>query len=76
MAQKLFKRGERVGVVLPREVAERYHLAPGVEVEIELSDQGIVLKPIGVRPWFSIEWERALDFVVENHRGALEQAGG
>ena len=61
-------------LVIPPELADRYHLAPGVDVEITATDDGLVLEPLGVEPWFSIEWERALDAVLEDHREALELA--
>jgi hypothetical protein len=68
--------GERgLGLTLPPEVAERYHLAPGVRVEIAQVEEGIMLVPLDVPPWFSPEWERALDFVLANYREALEAIG-
>ena len=69
---KVFRSGDSLVVVIPKPVAERYHLAPGVQVEMDTNDEGILLKPIGVAPWFSIEWERALDAVVEGYRPVLE----
>jgi hypothetical protein len=64
---KLFANGDTVAVAIPREVAERYHLAPGVEVEITPSDDGIRLVPVGVPHWFSFEWEAALNEVLERY---------
>jgi hypothetical protein len=64
-----------VSVAVPPDIAERYHLAPDVEVDVIPTDDGILLKPIGVGSWFSVEWERALDAVLEWHRPALEMAG-
>lgn len=75
MASKLFKSGSGVGLIIPRAVAQRYHLAPGIQVEVIPSEEGIFLQPIGVDPWFSVEWERALDSVLEWYRPALEQIG-
>lgn len=72
MNAKLFRSGGGVALTIPREVAQRYHLGPGVEVEISPGDDGILLKPVGVPPWFSFEWERALDGVVERYKTALE----
>jgi len=61
-------------LVIPPEMAERYHLAAGVEVEIIATDDGIMLEPLDVEPWFSVEWERALEAVLEDHREALDLA--
>lgn len=72
MTSQFFEHGGEVAITIPREVAERYHLAPGVEVEIIPDEDGIVLQPIGVEPWFSMEWERALDAVVEHYGAALD----
>ena len=44
----------------------------GAAVEIIPDEDGIVLQPIGVAPWFSIGWEQALEAVVEHYRGALD----
>ena len=76
MAEKLFRRGGGLALSIPKELADRYHLAPGVQVEIVPTDEGIFLQPIGVAPWFSIEWERALDAVLDQYRPALEQLDG
>ncbi len=73
MASRLFKSGSGLALIIPKKMAERYHLAPGVRMEVVPTDQGLFLQPIGVAPWFSIEWERALNEVVQRHRGALEQ---
>ncbi|MEA2639621.1 MAG: hypothetical protein QOF51_1015, partial [Chloroflexota bacterium] len=75
MTEKLFDHENRVGFVFPEDVAKRYHLADGVEVEVSPTEEGIFLKPIGVEPWFSVEWERALDAVVEWYGPALEELG-
>jgi len=72
MAHELFEHGGELAITIPRDLAERYHLAPGVEVDIIPDEDGIVLQPIGVEPWFSLEWERALDAVLEHYGGALE----
>jgi len=72
---EVFERGGELGLMLPKEVAERYHLAPGVQVQILQAEEGIILTPLDVVPWFSPEWERALDFVLENYREALEVLG-
>jgi bifunctional DNA-binding transcriptional regulator/antitoxin component of YhaV-PrlF toxin-antitoxin module len=73
--QSKFVAGEHgLTLVIPPDLAERYHLAPDVEVEITATDDGIMLEPLGVEPWFSIEWERALEAVLEDHREALELA--
>jgi len=75
VAYKFRKSGETVALTIPKEIAERYHVAPGVEVEIVPTDEGIFLQPIGVGPWFSIEWERAMDAVLEQYRAAFEAMG-
>ena len=72
MANQLFDHGGEVAITIPKEMAERYHMAPGVEVEIIPDEDGIVLQPVGVDPWFSLEWERALDAVLEHYGAALD----
>lgn len=72
MAGKLFKSGSGLALIIPKKVAERYHLEPGVRVEVIPTDDGLFVQPLDVKPWFSFEWERALDAVVERHRSALE----
>jgi antitoxin component of MazEF toxin-antitoxin module len=72
MTGKLFRNGGSLGLTVPKDLAERYHLQPGVEVEITPRDDGILLTPLGVAPWFSVEWERALDGMLERYRDALE----
>lgn len=72
---KLFSHDDELALAIPAEIATRYHLAPDVEVEIITTDDGILLHPIGVAPWFSIEWEQALDAVVEQYRPALDMVG-
>lgn len=76
MAGKLFKSRAGLALVIPQVVADRYHLAPGVEVEVIPIEDGILLEPLGVDPWFSVEWEQALDFVLEQYGPALEEIGG
>ena len=75
MLSKVFQSSEGLSLAMPPDMADRYHLAPDVEVEVIPTDDGILLKPIGVASWFSVEWERALDAVLEWHRPALEMAG-
>src|SRR5438067_9509202 len=53
LTAEIFARDGELGLVLPPDVAQRYHLAPGVRVEISQAEEGIVLVPIGVAPWFS-----------------------
>jgi len=67
--------GDRLALPFPETVAARYHLATDVEVEVIETEEGILLRPIGVEPWFSFEWERALDGVVEWYGGALAMMG-
>lgn len=76
MAGKLFKSRAGLALVIPPAIADRYHLAPGVEIEVIPTEEGILLEPLGVGPWFSVEWEEALDFVVEQYGPALEALGG
>ena len=73
MPSKLFKSGNALCLIIPRAVARRYHLEPGGEVEVVPEEEGILLRPLDVAPWFSVEWERALDAVIEWYRPALEQ---
>ena len=75
MQSELFTSETGLAVMIPPEVAARYHLEPGVRVQITPTDEGLLLEPLDVAPWFSIEWEQALDAVVEEHREALEMAG-
>src|SRR5687767_7610824 len=72
---KLFEREGELGVTVPPEIATRYHLAPDVEVEVIPTDDGILLRPIDVPPWFSLEWESALEFVLEEYGPALAMVG-
>jgi hypothetical protein len=75
LKSEVFEREGELGLMMPKEVADRYHLAPGVEVQILQVEEGIILTPLGVAPWFSPEWERALDFVLTHYREALEVLG-
>jgi hypothetical protein len=59
-------------VRIPDDVAQRYHLEPGVKVELNPVEEGIFFRPVGVDAWFSVEWERALEAVLERYRPALE----
>ncbi|MPZ13855.1 MAG: hypothetical protein GEU73_05435 [Chloroflexi bacterium] len=70
-SERLFEHGETVALAIPRELAERYHLAPGVEMEINARDDGVLLTPLGVAQWFSFEWERALDGVLARYGQAI-----
>ena len=69
---KLFAQGDTVAVSIPKEVADRYHLAPGVEIEITPGDDGIRLVPVGVPHWFSFEWEAALEAVLDRYGGVFQ----
>lgn len=64
---------EGVIITIPAEIANRFHLDEGVEVEIEPTEEGIFLRPVGVGHWFSIEWERSLNAVMEYYGEALKQ---
>ena len=63
-----------LALVIPPDIADRYNLAPDVMVEITPTDEGMILEPLDVEPWFSFEWERALEAVLEDHREAIELA--
>jgi hypothetical protein len=63
---------EGMCVRIPDDVAQRYHLEPGVQVELNPVEEGIFFRPVGVASWFSVEWERALEAVLERYRPALE----
>jgi antitoxin component of MazEF toxin-antitoxin module len=60
-----------LAVVIPADVAERYHMAEGVKVELQPEEEGIFFRPVGVESWFSVEWERALDAVMDRYGAAL-----
>lgn len=62
-----------IAITIPAEIAERFHLEDGVEVEVHPTEEGIFLRPVGVGPWFSIEWERALDAVMERYGDLLRK---
>jgi len=72
MKETLFEQADRIGMWMPDEVAQRYHLAAGVEIEIVPTEEGILLRPLDVPPWFSVEWEHALETVIEWYGPALE----
>jgi hypothetical protein len=73
--EALFSSDGGLGLHIPQTVAARYHLAAGVEVQVVQTEEGILLRPVGVEPWFSIEWEHALDDVLHYYGAALEQIG-
>ena len=72
MPEKVFKHRKGLAIVIPAEIAARYHLDAGVEVEMQPVEEGIFLEPKDVAPWFSIEWERALDTVLDRYRAAFD----
>jgi bifunctional DNA-binding transcriptional regulator/antitoxin component of YhaV-PrlF toxin-antitoxin module len=74
MQTKLVQTDGGLALVIPSDIADRYHLKPDGEVELTGTDEGLVVEPLGVEPWFSFEWERALDAVLDEHREALELA--
>ncbi|MBM2812470.1 MAG: hypothetical protein HW416_3229 [Chloroflexi bacterium] len=74
MASNIFRTADGMALAIPDDIAQRYHLDEGVEVEVIPTEDGILLQPIGVAPWFSIEWEYALEDVLEYYRPALELA--
>lgn len=67
-----FKSRRGLCIVIPPEVAERYHLTASVRLEILPEEDGIFLRPLDVEPWFSVEWEQALDAIVERYGAALK----
>jgi hypothetical protein len=75
MTERVFQNGDQLALPMPEAVSARYHLAQNVEVEVIETEDGILLRPIDVPPWFSVEWERALDTVVEWYGGALKMMG-
>jgi bifunctional DNA-binding transcriptional regulator/antitoxin component of YhaV-PrlF toxin-antitoxin module len=72
MESEAFKSRRGLSIVIPPEVAERYHLAANVRVEIVPEEEGIFIRPLNVEPWFSVEWEEALEAIVERYGPALE----
>jgi len=62
-----------IAITIPSDIAARFHLDEGVEVEVDPTEEGIFLRPVGVGPWFSIEWERALDAVMERYGDLLRK---
>ncbi len=70
--ERVFKHRRGLAIVIPAEIAERYHLAAGVKVEVVPVEEGIFLEPKDVPPWFSIGWERALDEVLARYPRAFE----
>lgn len=75
LTETLFTDGGRLSLRIPDAVARRYHLTEGVEMEIVQTEEGIMLRPLGVEPWFSIEWEQALEDVLEYYGPVLERIG-
>ena len=75
LTETLFTESGRVSLRIPEAVSARYHLAEGVDVQVVQMEEGILLRPIGVEPWFSIEWEQALEDVLDYYGTALEQIG-
>ena len=74
-AETLFAANGGLSLHLPDAVAKRYHLTEGGEVQVVQVEEGILLRPLGVEPWFSIEWEQALDDVIEYYGPVLERIG-
>ena len=74
-ASQVVARDGGVAILVPAEVAARYHLEPGVAVDVAQLEEGILFTPLGVEPWFSPEWERAVEMVLEHYREALEALG-
>ena len=72
MESEIVQTPEGMCVRIPEDVASRYHLDPGVKVELHPEEEGIFFRPVGVEAWFSVEWERALEAVLERYRSALE----
>jgi len=75
LIETLFTDGGRLSLRIPNAVAKRYHLTEGVEIQIVQTEEGVLLRPLGVEPWFSIEWEEAVEDVLEYYGPALERIG-
>ncbi len=75
MAGKLFKSGSGLALIIPRELAERYHLQPGDLVETIATEKGLLVQPVELVPRLSKEWQESLDWVIEKYRPALEKLG-
>ena len=67
--------GTVLGVTLPPELVERCGLTAGTEIEVYLGDDGFYLRPIGIEPWFSVQWEQALATVMEYHGEVIKAVG-
>ncbi len=72
MESEIVQTPEGLSVLIPADVAQRYHLDTGVKVELNPVEEGIFFRPVGVEAWFSVEWERALEAVLERYKPALE----
>ena len=75
LTETLFAASGRLGLRIPEVVAKRYHLVEGVEMQVVQTEEGIMLRPLGVEPWFSIEWEQALEDVLQYYGPVLERIG-
>ena len=75
MTGKLFKSGSGLALIVPKELAERYHLKPGDLVETIATEKGLLVRPVELVPRLSKEWEQALDSVIERYGEALKTLG-
>ncbi|HZT06972.1 MAG TPA: AbrB/MazE/SpoVT family DNA-binding domain-containing protein [Chloroflexota bacterium] len=54
MKSELFASERGLAITIPPELVDRYHLAAGGSVEVTATDEGLILEPLDVAPWFSI----------------------
>jgi antitoxin component of MazEF toxin-antitoxin module len=73
MPQKVFKSRSGLALIVPKELAKRYHIEAGTLVETVPSDGAFLVRPVETVPRLSPEWKEALDYVLKNHRPALEK---
>lgn len=71
-ASQVVERDGALAILVPADVAARYHLTAGVALDVAQLEDGILFTPLGVEAWFSPEWEHALELVLEHYREALE----
>ena len=62
-----------LALIIPKELAERYHLKPGDIVETIATENGLLVKPVEAAPRLAKEWEEALGSVMQQYRPALNK---
>ena len=70
MKRTLLSLGNSTAVTLPPDFLEQHNLKSGDSVEVEATDQGIVIRPI---PALDSDFEKALRTVVSRYRGTLKR---